>query len=326
MVSENPKAINFLDEKDPEFAGLRGVRDRVAKELWSAGIGVADKHTEGISYDEEQLLWSEGVLGFDNPRMLLNTVFFYNGKVLILRGGREHQELKFSQFSFGAERGKNYIQFVEMGSKNRSGSYKSKHSNKVIKHYADPSLGKKCYYYILSFYWQKVHKHYDGNCFYLQPCPHVPKESDRPWFLCQPIGRSTLDGMVSKMCNTVGIKGKTNHSLRVTETTRLFNAHVLEKIVQERSGHLSLESLRCYERASPKQHENVSSILSSSSPLVFSKINENEKCVKVEDDTRATFVKDEDTKLFKKEDSPQNIHPTFSACKNCTINVNFQLK
>ena len=183
MVSENPKAINFLDEKNPEFAGLRGVRDRVAKELWSAGIGVADKHTEGISYDEEQLLWSEGVLGFDNPRTLLNTVFFYNGKVLILRGGREHRELKFSQFSFGAERGKNYVQFVETGSKNRSGSYKSKHSNKVIKHYADSSLGNRCYYYILSFYWQKIPSHYDGDCFYLRPCPDVPKDSDKPWFL-----------------------------------------------------------------------------------------------------------------------------------------------
>ena len=75
-MSENPKAINFFDEKNPEFAGLRGVRDRVAKELWSAGIGVADKHNEGISYDEEQLLWSEGVLGLDYPRTLLNTVFF----------------------------------------------------------------------------------------------------------------------------------------------------------------------------------------------------------------------------------------------------------
>ena len=120
---------------------------------------------------------------------------------------------------------------------------------KLLSIMADSSLGNRCYYYILSFYWQKIPSHYDGDCFYLRPCPDVPKDTDKPWFLCQPIGRNTLDGMVSKMGKTVGM---TNHSLRITGTTRLFNAHVPEKIVQERSGHLSLESLHCYERTSPK--------------------------------------------------------------------------
>ena len=87
MVSSNASAINFLVEKNPEFAGLRGVKDRVSRELWNAGIGVTESHTEGISFEEEQLLWSKGILRFDSPRMLLNAIFFYNGKVLILRGG-----------------------------------------------------------------------------------------------------------------------------------------------------------------------------------------------------------------------------------------------
>ena len=34
MVSVNPNAPNILDESNPSFAGLRGVRDCVAKELY----------------------------------------------------------------------------------------------------------------------------------------------------------------------------------------------------------------------------------------------------------------------------------------------------
>ena len=76
--------------------------------------------------------------------------FFYNSKVLILRGGREHRKLRLSQFCFGNENGKAYVQFAETGSKNRSESYKDNTSNKVIRHYADSSLGNKCYHHVLS--------------------------------------------------------------------------------------------------------------------------------------------------------------------------------
>ena len=43
----------------------------------------------------------------------------------------------------------------------------------------------------------------------------------------------SLDSMVAKIFSAVGIDGKTNHSLRVTGTMRLFTSNVPEKIVQE---------------------------------------------------------------------------------------------
>ena len=45
--------------------------------------------------------------------------------------------------------------------------------------------------------------------------------------------------MVARMFEAVGVKGKTNHSLCVTGTTRLFNT----KIVQERLGHRSRKNI-----------------------------------------------------------------------------------
>ena len=93
---------------------------------------------------EECSLWSQGVLGTSTPKSLLNAVFFCTGKTFCLRGGLEHYALKISQFSFSTEVHNSVqresVEYVENRSKNRSGSYKDKARNKVVKQYADPSL------------------------------------------------------------------------------------------------------------------------------------------------------------------------------------------
>ncbi len=59
----------------------------------------------------------------------------------------------------------------------------------------------------------------------------------------------------------VGIVGKTNHSLRATGATRLFESNVPEKLIQERTGHRTTDALRKYERTSMAQEKAVSKIL-----------------------------------------------------------------
>ena len=56
----------------------------------------------------------------------------------------------------------------------------------------------------------------------------------------------------------------TNHSLRATSTSRLFENEVPEKIIQAKTGHRSLAGLRAYENVSVDQHRNVTKILQSS--------------------------------------------------------------
>ena len=58
--------------------------------------------------------------------------------------------------------------------------------------------------------------------------------------------------------------------LGVTGATRLFTAQVPKKIIQQRTGHRSLEALRKYEHTSQQQDCAVSSILSSSHPIKYS--------------------------------------------------------
>ena len=69
--------------------------------------------------------------------------------------------------------------------------------------------------------------------------------------------------MVKEMCSDSGIGGnKTNHSLRATAASELFHAGVPEKVIQQRTGHLSLGGLRQYEKVTTTQQQAVCRVLS----------------------------------------------------------------
>ena len=99
VLSTGEKPGFHWRSKQERFAGLRGARDTVARQLKEAGVGASVKHTEGFIKEEESMLWCKSILGITSPKALLHAVFFTNGKYLCLRGGWEH-ELKLSQFKF----------------------------------------------------------------------------------------------------------------------------------------------------------------------------------------------------------------------------------
>ena len=80
--------------------------------------------------------------------------------------------------------------------------------------------------------------------FYWKPKEKVPLDANAAWFLIQPVGHNTLASMVKNICSHIGVTGKTNHSLRATGATRLFEANVPEKLIQERTAHKSTDALR----------------------------------------------------------------------------------
>ncbi len=49
MRQLNPEVVDILSEKDPKFAGLRGVRDTEARELRKDGISATVKHTDAFT-------------------------------------------------------------------------------------------------------------------------------------------------------------------------------------------------------------------------------------------------------------------------------------
>ena len=101
---------------------------------------------------------------------------------------------------------------------------------------------------------------------YVRPLDKKPEDPHSPWYSAAPLGKHTLQQKVKKMCAAAGIQGtKTNHSLRATGATELYKKGVPEKLIQERTGHRSIESLRTYERTSEEQHKAASTLLSAPS-------------------------------------------------------------
>ena len=118
-----------------------------------------------------------------------------------------------------------------------------------------------------------------------------------------------LDMKLRRMCSLAGIQGVySNHSLRATSATQMFEMGVPEKIIQERTGHRSLEALRTYERSNERQHKKISHILTSSST--------NNTTDNTMESVHFTQYRQPEIKL-----NPQNSSVSFNSLQDCTINI-----
>ncbi len=266
MHSINPSAPNFLSKDDPIFTEFHNTLDGIFKKLRAEGVGASPKHAKPFSKEEENELWKSGAIGTHSPLALLNAIFYYNGKGCCLRGGEEHRNLKLSQFKKQKD---GYI-YTENKSKNRSGGLGQLNlPNKSVKIMRCSDAGERCHCYLLDTYFKRIPR--DCDCFYLRPLqkPDIGKAC-AVWFSSVPLGRNKLAGMTKEMCKVAGIRDqKTNHSLRATGATELFLAGVPEKIIQQRTGHRSVEALRKYEHTSEQQHQAVANILGSNQETTF---------------------------------------------------------
>ena len=258
--------------QQPVFHPLKNVCDAVFKRLHNKGIGTDTKVTAVLSEDEENTLWKKGSISLDNPTGLLNAVFFYNGKNFCLRGGAEHRNLKISQLrretTIVDDKEISCYVYTEFGSKNNQGGFASlNRKNKVVRQY-ECDL-ERCHVKILDKYLQALPPEAIKNdIFYLQPLAQVPANPSAPWFKTTPVGKNTLGTMIKRMCSNAGISERfTNHSLRAYGATTLFQAEVPEKLIQQRTGHRSVEGVRRYERTSESQLLDISNIMSCGSKV-----------------------------------------------------------
>ena len=78
--------------------------DNMMKCHTSEGLGNGIRRAQVISFTDEDLLWSLGLLGIHSPVVLMNTVLFVFGMSCALRAGKEHRLLRSlpfkSQFEF----------------------------------------------------------------------------------------------------------------------------------------------------------------------------------------------------------------------------------
>ena len=247
--------------KDSMFANFRMILDAEMKRLQGKGLGSKRKQAEPLSDEDEEKLWTSGQLGGHCPQALVDTMLFMCGTYFALRSGQEHRALRFcpSQIELIEEEGqRSFLRYTEDVSKNHQGGLKGrKQRPKIVTHHANEDTPGRCFV--------TLYKQYQSKCPAERPSHVQPlkKTSKDCWYSTTPIGHSTLAGTVSRMCKAAGTAGyKTNHSLRATAATRLYQAGVDEQLIMEKTGHRSLEGVRSYKRTNTEQQENISDILS----------------------------------------------------------------
>ena len=90
-------------------------------------------------------------------------------------------------------------------------------------------------------------KAFEDNVFYVHPLKDVTSDLSAPWYSAVPIAKHIVNDKVKTMCSEAGIqRNETNHSLRSTGATEMYQSGIPEKVIQERSGHQSKEELHSY--------------------------------------------------------------------------------
>ena len=130
---------------------------------------------------------------------------------------------------------------------------------KVVTHHANLDNPKRCFMRLFQRYRELCPKDAPPHAFYLQPSRNPTSTC---WYSKCPLGHTTLGKTVARLCKLAGIEGyKTNHFLRATATSRLYQSGVDEQLVMERTGHWSLEGVCSYKWTSDAQCEVLSDIL-----------------------------------------------------------------
>ena len=237
------------------------------KRLQSKGIGSQKRQAEVLSEDDEDTLWEKGLLGDATPQTLLDTMVYCNGLYFALRSGKEHRQLRLRpcQIELVERDGERaYLKYIEDISKNRPGGIKGrKVTPKIVYHHASENP-ERCFVRLFKKYIQLCPENPNLTAFYLQPLKSPTSDC---WYSSKPLGHNTISKTISRLCSEAGITGyKTNHSLRATAATRLYQSGIDEQLVMERTGHRSLEGVRCYKRTSDEQREVLSDILNRKEP------------------------------------------------------------
>ena len=225
----------------------------------------------------EETLWKNGLLGDHNPQVLLDTLVYLTGLNFALRSGEEHRRLRHkpSQINVINPEGEApYIAYTEDIPKTNQGGLKSrKIIPKSVIHHANLQNPSRCLVHLFIKYSQLCPSDRPDGALYLTPLKNPTQER---WYGRIPIGHNKLADTVPRLMREAGIDGYfTNHSLRVTATTRLYDSQIDEASIMQRTGHQSVEGVRAFKRSSNKLCEVTSAILNQE----FKRVK-NEDCAK----------------------------------------------
>ena len=256
----NGRKLKLLD--DDKFVNVRNCLDNRMKELSREGHVHPRNQAVPITLEQENDMWERNILGGSNPKQLVDTLLYLFGVHFALRAGIEHRSLRVgpnSQITVHEENNFKYLLYKEDVSKTRQGGLKHrKIIPKQVRAYENVFQPDRCIVKLYKKYLSLRPANLKSNDFYLRP---LANPRSNCWYTCQPIGKNTLANVVSEIAKKAGIDGRvTNHSLRATAASRLYNENYDEQLICEVTGHRS-NAVRSYKRTSENQLKSVSNVL-----------------------------------------------------------------
>ena len=251
-----------------DFQKFNRVLDKVMQERSSMCLGTVRKQAEVISLEFEDKLWKESVLGEDTPDKLRSTVLYLLGVNCALRAGDEHYALRRPGVD-GAWESQLSLEKNSLGVKclvyredtvtktNRGGLKDMRKERKIV--WIKPNKNiNRCPVRIVQKYMNLLPRGGLRKNLYLHS---LKKPKPALWYTTTPLGVNKVRSVVKDMLKSAGLDGFfTNHSLRRTAATRLFQSGQNVKLIKEVTGHIS-DAVEKYETTSDAQRMRISSII-----------------------------------------------------------------
>ena len=139
---------------------------------------------------------------------------------------------------------------------NQGGLQHRKKEPKKVVHHANVHCPERCLIRLFKLYNSKCPIDRPDSALYLRPL------KEGVWYQKAPVGHNWLVNVIPRLFKQTGVSGKfTNHSLRATTATRLFDAGVNKQLITSRTGQSSTTGVRSYKHVTAQLCEKTSSIL-----------------------------------------------------------------
>ena len=260
-------------EEDTEFQGARDVKRAKLKLLKTEGKGKRPNHATALTKEEEELLYSTGQLGLDNPDSLQRTVWWQTTLLFGHRGRNESRQMKWGDVKLDRDAsGREFLEFSERSTKTRDGNAGGGSRAFAPKAFECPENPSRCPVRAYKEFARRRPAEMMGedSPFYLA-INHRRRAEDAVWYARVPLGKNTLGNMLKIACQRAGIAGqKTNHSARKTCVKRALETGCPREFVAQLTGHKNVNSLENYAEADVVVQKAMCSSLQTGAPYKLS--------------------------------------------------------
>ena len=229
---------SFRIIKNEEFTEWRKVLNGKAIELREMGKGKRKNKADVLTKEEEEIMWSKGVLGDGNLKSLNYTIFYMTSQQFGTRGRQEHHQICIEDLKFVKNPGL---------TKTRQGGLCKKDRRVPQRMFAVG--GDRCPVHIMKKLISKrpASKKKSGPL-YLTPLQNF-KDKD-VWYTQSPVGINQIDRFMKSMTNLAGLdttqKNFTSHGVRKTLVQKLQKSGISKDKIASITSHRSEQSLRDY--------------------------------------------------------------------------------